>query len=160
MKVAFVIPKDDDQHGTQNQYTQGRIFPPVGLVRMAGIAGKQGRIRLIDERIEPNSSVDTPLIAIVFINSYNQQRACDLARCYQAMGCFVVMTGPILSQPIKQEYNFVDCLFIGAGEDNFPHFLADCRKGKTKRYYRHSGQKAKAAPKSCISENTYLSLAS
>lgn len=160
MKVAFVIPKDDDQHETQNQCTQGRIFPPVGLARMAGIAGKLGHIRLIDERIKPNSSLDSPLIAIIFINSYNQQRACDLARCYQAMGCFVVMTGPILSQPIKQEYNFVDCLFIGAGEDNFPDFLADYRKGKIKRYYCHSGQTATAAQKNCISENTYLSLAS
>lgn len=160
MKVAFVIPKDDDQHSPHNQYAQGRIFPPVGLARMAGIVGKQGCVTLIDERIKPNQPKQKAQIAVVFINSYNQQRACELARYYQAMGCIVVMTGPILSHSIDNAYDFADCLFVGAGEDNLPDFLADYSLGKTRRVYRCSGTKTITEQNGSNYENTALSLAS
>ena len=160
MKVAFVIPKDDDQHGPQNQYTQGRIFPPAGLARMAGIVGKQARVALIDERMESSHTKQKVQIAIVFINSYNQQRSYELARYYHAMGSIVVMTGPMLSDSIDKAHDYADCLFVGAGEDNLPDFLSDYRKGKTKRYYRSTGIECNSGQNSLINENTGLRLAS
>jgi len=160
MKIAFVIPKDDDQHNPQNQYAQGRIFPPVGLARMAGIIGKQACVNLIDERIEPTNPALNVQIAIIFINSYNQQRACDLAHYYHATGCLVVMTGPMLSHSIDLADNVADCLFIGSGEDNLSEFLADYRKGKTRRFYRCNGSKATSEQNIYIDDKTPLSLAS
>ena len=70
MKIAFVIPKDDDQHNPQNQYAQGRIFPPVGLARMAGIVGRQASVAVVDERIEPTNHSQKAQIAIIFIKLY------------------------------------------------------------------------------------------
>ena len=159
MKIVFVVPKDDDQHGPQNQYAQGRIFPPVGLARMAGIAGQQATVTLIDERFETSHPDINVQIAIIFINSYNQQRACEFAQYYHAAGCLVVMTGPMLSHSIEPAYNVADCLFIGAGEDNLPGFLADYNKGKTKRVYRCASHETIAGQMKYISESP-LSLAS
>ena len=69
MKIAFVIPKDDDQHNPQNQYAQGRIFPPVGLARMAGIVGRQASVAVVDESIEPTNHSKKAQISIIFIKS-------------------------------------------------------------------------------------------
>lgn len=165
MNLAFVIPKDDDQHGPQNQHTQGRIFPPVGLARMAGIVGKQACVSLIDERIEHKHSVKKAQITIIFINSYNQQRACELARYYHDMGCLVIMTGPMLSHSVDLAYSVADCLFIGAGEDNLPVFLHDYSRGKNKRIYRSSGSQNTGTQRTsdhngCTYEYSALSLAS
>ena len=159
MKVTFVVPKDDDQQSKQNQYLQGRIFPPVGLARMAGIAGKHASVTLIDERIETSKPLKCAQIAVIFINSYNQQRACQLAQQYQAKGCLVVMTGPMLSHSIDPAYNTANCLFIGPGEDNISDFLADYTKGKTKRIYRCTSHKMTSEQSNYNSEPS-LSLAS
>ena len=52
MKVVFIVPKDNDQHSPLSQFTQCRLFPPVGLARMAGMVGKHGSVFVIDERTE------------------------------------------------------------------------------------------------------------
>ena len=160
MKIAFVIPKDDDQHNPSNQRTQGKIFPPVGLARMVGIAGKQTCVTLSDERLDPTNTVKKAHIAIIFINSYNQQRACDLARHYHDIGCLVVLTGPMLSHSLELDHSAADCLFIGAGEDNLPDFLADYRSGKTRRFYRSDRINTSSKQNEHIFDNTSLSLAS
>ena len=160
MKIAFVIPKEDDQHNPLNQRSQGRIFPPVGLARMVGIVGKQADVSLNDERLDHTHTVNNAQITIIFVNSYNQQRACDLARHYHDIGCLVVLTGPILSHSLELDHSAVDCLFIGAGEDNLADFLADYRSGKTRRFYRSEKSKTTSNQSGRNFENTALSLAS
>lgn len=140
MKAAFIIPKNDDQHQQANPETQCRILPPVGLARMAGIMGKQAKVSLLDERITPNIQCQSVQIAIIFINSYNQHRAHDIARHYRAQGSFVVMTGSMLSNTADLPSESADSLFIGSGEEHITKFLADYQTGKTKQFYRSHTQ--------------------
>jgi hypothetical protein len=145
MKVVFIIPKNDDQHQQVNPLTQCRIFPPVGLARMAGIIGRHAMVSLLDERLETDVQSKPTDIAIIFINSYNQQRARDLARSYQSLGSCVVMTGALLSSITDFPSDAADCWFIGSGEDHLAHFLSDYQKGKPKQFYRATGKVASAA---------------
>ena len=138
MKVAFIVPKDNDQHSPLSQLAQCRVLPPVGLARMAGMVGKNAKVALVDERIESARHDRNASIAVIFINSYNRQRAYDLASQYRKQGSTVVFTGPVLGDALDSAKQHADCLFIGSGEDNMPAFLADYRKNSVKRFYRNN----------------------
>jgi len=140
MKVAFIIPRNDDQHQPVNPTNQCRILPPVGLAHMAGVMGKLGSVTLHDERINSDNPHQRVQIAIVFINHYNQQRACDIARHYRLSGSFVILTGPKLSGLSDLPTRSANCLFIGPGEDYIAKFLTDYQTGKPKRIYRNHTQ--------------------
>ncbi|WP_455206772.1 hypothetical protein [Kaarinaea lacus] len=160
MNVAFVVPRNDDQHQPQNHLMQCRIFPPAGLARMAGIIGKHASVSLIDERIEEIAHTQATTIAIIFANSYNQQRAIDLARRYRALGSFVVMTGTILGSCSDLFSRIADCLLIGGGEDHIANFLADYQTGKPRHFYQGPVQTTSARPNCVAVEGMSLSLAS
>lgn len=138
MKVAFIIPRDNDTQGPLSQFSQCRILPPVGLARMAGMAGKKAYVTVVDERIDDKKHKGNVNIAVIFINSYNRQRAYDIADYYRKCGSTVVFTGPLLSNAIEDAEQFADAVFVGDGGDNMPAFIEDFNRGKIKHYYRHS----------------------
>ena len=109
---------------------------------MAGMVGKQADVSLVDERIESARHERNANIAIIFINSYNQQRAYDLAKKYKTCGSTVVFTGPMLNDASNGAEKHADCLFIGSGEDNLPSFLTDFQKGKSKPFYLSPGKRS------------------
>ena len=143
MKVAFIIPRDNDTHSPLSQFSQCRILPPVGLARMAGMIGKKAYITVVDERIDDKKHKGNVEIAVIFINSYNRQRAYDIADYYRQCGCTVVFTGPLLSRDLGDSQLYADALFIGDGGDNMPAFLNDYHQGKMKRIYRQIGTNQK-----------------
>lgn len=159
MKVVFIVPKDDDRHSPLSQFAQCRILPPAGLAKMAGLIGKQNGVSLVDERIATARHEQHCDIAIIFINSYNRQRAYAIAKQYRGNGALVVFTGPVLSQSPEDAAEHVDCIFIGYGEDCMPEFVADYRMGKTRRFYRGIPQKPETTPLIPVYGNTALRLA-
>jgi len=138
MKVAFIIPRDHDTQGPLSQFSQCRILPPVGLARMAGMVGKKACVTVVDERIDDRKHKGNVQIAVIFINSYNRQRAYDIANYYRNCGSTVVFTGPLLTNAMEDAAQFADTLFVGDGGDNMPAFIQDYRSGKTKHFYRHN----------------------
>jgi len=159
MKVAFIVPKDNNQHGPLSQFAQCRVLPPVGLAHMAGVAGKKASVTLVDERIENAHHEYRAHIAVIFINSYNRERAYDVALQYKSQGSLVVFTGPVLDNALDDAFYHADCLFIGSGEDNLPAFLADYSDGRPKRFYR-SMARPDSKPKLYAFPGSKLSLAS
>lgn len=135
MKITFIIPRDHDSQGPYSQYSQCRILPPVGLAKMAGMVGKKACVTIVDERIDDRKHKGNTQIAVIFINSYNRQRAYDIANYYRACGSKVVFTGPLLSNSPEDAGQHADTLFIGDGGDNMPVFMEDFRKGKVKSFY-------------------------
>lgn len=163
MKVTFIVPKDDDRHGPLNQFAQCRILPPVGLARMAGIAGRHGSVSVVDERVASAKHQRQAQIAVIFINSYNNSRAHTLARQYRQWGSHVVFTGPPLTHATAVTDDTVrnaDSIFMGSGEDNMPNFLSDYVSGKTKRYYHGRGNKNNQPANPFLAETEQWSLAS
>lgn len=135
MKIAFVVPEDDGQHGLREEFLQCRIFPPASLARMVGQVGKQGDVYLIDERIKPQEHDEAVDVALIFVNSYNRDRAFVLASQYRNRGSYVILTGPVLQETPEAACQHADCLFIGAGGDSLPLFLKDYHRGMARRLY-------------------------
>lgn len=158
MKVVFIVPKDDGQQSPLNQIAQCRIFPPVGLARMAGIAGTQDCVSLVDERIDSPQQDLQAHLAVIFINSYNRQRAYTLAKLYQQLGSYVVFTGPLLNNNPQEACHFSDCLFIGDGVKIMPDFLSDFRRGKKRRIYGNTDRKPATSQTAAAYGNAVLQL--
>jgi len=142
MKITFIVPKEDDRTSPLSQFAQCRIFPPVGLGRMAGFAGKQGKVALVDERIDSARHNYQADIAVFIINSYNRERCLVLAKLYRDAGCYVVFSGSVLAKDALEPAQYADSLLVGYGEDCIAEFLADYQQDKTKTFY-HSANKVK-----------------
>lgn len=159
MKVAFIVPRDHDQHGPLSEFTQCKIFPPVSLARMAGQAAQHAHVSYLDERADSASDLPQADIAVVFVNSYNRYRAYEIARAYQDKGCFTVFTGPFLSQAPEEACRYAKCVFIGGGEEILPGFLVDYRCGKPRRLYASANMCQSTGSAPAMSGALTLSLA-
>ena len=139
MKTTFVVPKNDDRNNPLSATNSARILPPAGLARMAGFAGRLGRVALVDERIVPVDSpmgaIDKTDIAVLFINNYNRERCFELARLCRQAGSYVVLTGPALSRDSAQALDYADSLLLGFGAECLADFLLDFQQGEEKRFY-------------------------
>ncbi|MGD8591447.1 MAG: hypothetical protein PVF82_01365 [Gammaproteobacteria bacterium] len=142
MRVTFVVPKEDDRENPLHQFTQCRVLPPVGLARMAGLAGKQARVSVVDERIGSDPHNGRPDIAVFFINAYNRERCLTLARHYRELGGYVVLSGAMLANDSAQPAQYANSLFVGYGEECIADFLNDYHLGKAKTVY-YSGNEAR-----------------
>ena len=145
MKVTFVIPRDNDSHSPLSQFSQCKILPPVGLARMAGMVGKKAYVSVIDERIDDKYHKGDSQVAVIFINSYNRQRAYDVAKYYRKCGSTVVFTGPLLNNALEDAGKYADSLFMGDGGENMPEFIHDFNHGNLKRFYRYDVDKKQNA---------------
>lgn len=139
MNLTFIIPKDDDRDSPLNQFTQCRVLPPAGLARMAGLAGKQAKVAVRDERVglaphaaAAHSTVD---VVVLFINSYNRERCLVLAKLYRDLGSYVVLSGPLLLKDYTEPGKYADSLFAGYGEECMADFLRDFRQRKARAVY-------------------------
>lgn len=136
MIIKFIVPKDHDHHQPLNPLSGSRVFPPVGLARMAGQAGALAHVSLLDERIDPACHELPVDVVVIFVNSYNCTRAYELAKHYKQNGSYVVLTGPLLNHEPEHACQYADCLFIGAGDELMPVFLEEYVAGRKRRLYR------------------------
>ena len=132
MNVLFIVPKAD---GVNNTPEQSRIFPPIGLARMAGIAGNTAQVHIIDERLSEVSQKQRASIVIIFINSYNQCRALLLAKLYRSLGSYVILSGKILSGIKSKALRHAHTLFTGVDPDIMAKFFDDFQHLRTKPVY-------------------------
>jgi hypothetical protein len=136
IKISFIVPNDGGDHTPLERNKQCRLFPPAGLARMAGLAGKRGTVKLVDERRASSARIDYDSdVAVIFINIYNQQRAYEVANKYLAHGAHVVFTGPALANLSREASVYADSLFLGESKDCMKRFLADLAANKPKRFY-------------------------
>ncbi|RYY94684.1 MAG: B12-binding domain-containing radical SAM protein [Chitinophagaceae bacterium] len=111
------------------------LFPPLGLATLAAYAGPDDIVELQDEHVEILDTGDRPDIVVIQVYITNAWRAYELADAYRARGCYVCLGGlHVTSLPLEAGAH-ADSVFLGPGEDTFPQFLDDFRKGVPKRVY-------------------------
>jgi radical SAM superfamily enzyme YgiQ (UPF0313 family) len=111
------------------------LFPPLGLATLAAYCAPDDIVELQDEHVEVLQTDDRPDIVVIQVYITNAWRAYELADAYRAKGCHVCLGGlHVTSLPLEAGAH-ADSVFIGPGEDIFPQFLSDYRKGAPKRVY-------------------------
>lgn len=112
------------------------LFPPLGLATLAGYLGDDAEVRIQDEHVEPLDLDDTPDLVVIQVYITSAKRAYHLADHYRRRGAHVALGGLHVTSLPDEAAAHADTIFLGPGEDTWPRFLADFRRGCPERVYR------------------------
>jgi len=111
------------------------LFPPLGLATLAAYVGDE-EIEIQDEHVEVLDLDDSPDLVVIQVYITSAYRAYRIADHYRARGAYVVLGGLHVTSLPDEAAAHADTIFIGPGEDTWPRFLADFRRGSPERVYR------------------------
>jgi radical SAM superfamily enzyme YgiQ (UPF0313 family) len=112
------------------------LFPPLGLATLAGYLDDDDEVEIQDEHVEMLDLNDTPDLVVIQVYITSAYRAYTLADRYRARGAYVVLGGLHVTSLPNEAAPHANTIFIGPGEDTWPRFLADFRRGAPERVYR------------------------
>jgi len=112
------------------------LFPPLGLATLAGYLRPDDEVRIWDEHVERlRLDEDRPDLAVIQPYITSARRAYALADGYRARGVHVAMGGLHVTSLPEEAARHADTIFVGPGEDTWPAFLGDLRRGEPKARY-------------------------
>src|SRR5207249_4303374 len=112
------------------------LFPPLGLATLAAYLGDDDEVTIQDEHVERLRLDDTPGLVVIQVYITSARRAYQLADLYRARGAHVCLGGLHVTSLPEEASGHADTIFLGPGEDTWPRFLADFRRGEFQRVYR------------------------
>lgn len=112
------------------------LFPPLGLATLAGYLGDEDHVEIQDEHVETVELNDTPDLVVIQVYITSASRAYRLADHYRRRGAHVALGGLHVTSLPDEAAPHADTIFLGPGEDTWPRFLADFRRGCAARAYR------------------------
>lgn len=137
LRVRLVLPALTEATSPFWRPIKYSLFPPLGLATLAAYLAPDDVAEIVDEHVMPAASaaadVDLVVIQVYITNAY---RAYRLADAYRALGVFVALGGLHVTSLPDEAAPHADAIFLGPGEQTFPAFLADFRRGEPAPVYR------------------------
>lgn len=112
------------------------LFPPLGLATLAAYLDPDDEVTLQDEHVEPLLLHDEPDLVVIQVYITSARRAYQLADHYRRRGAFVCLGGLHVTSLPDEAAAHADSLFLGPGEDIWPEFLKDFRRGAPRPLYK------------------------
>ena len=135
MKVKMILPALTEATSPFWRPIKYSLFPPLGLATLAAYLGEDDDVEIQDEHVEALDLNDTDLVVIqVYITSAH--RAYRIADHYRARGAYVALGGLHVTSLPAEASAHADTIFLGPGEDTWPRFMADFRRGDPQRAYQ------------------------
>ena len=159
MDVKFILPALLEATDPGFRPIKYALFPPLGLAALAGYLGPDDQARLEDEHVVPVHLDDDPDLVVMSVYITSARRAYEIADHYRSRGVHVAMGGLHVSSMPDEAAAHADSIFIGPGEDTWPEFLADFRRGEPNvRYVSKRRTLADAPPtrRDLIDRRRYL----
>src|SRR3954465_13114396 len=137
LRVRFILPALTEATSPYWGPVKYSLFPPLGLATLAAYLRPDDEATIIDEHLEPlRGGEGRPDLVVIQVYITNAYRAYRLADCYRARGVFVALGGlHVTSMPAEAALH-ADAIFLGPGEQTFPLFLDEFRRGTPQRLYR------------------------
>ena len=114
------------------------LFPPLGLATLAGYLNDDDEVELQDEHVESLRLDDDPDLVVIQVYITSAYRAYRLADHYRQKGAHVALGGLHVTSLPEETAAHADTIFLGPGEDTWPRFLDDFRRGAAARRYQSS----------------------
>src|SRR5204863_7464372 len=117
------------------------------------------RVELQDEHVEKLELDDEPDLVVIQVYITSASRAYRLADHYRARGAHVALGGLHVTSLPDEAAAHADTIFLGPGEDTWPAFLADFRRGSPQRLYRSQTRTLHGVPpirRDLIKRHLYL----
>jgi radical SAM superfamily enzyme YgiQ (UPF0313 family) len=112
------------------------LFPPLGLATLAAYLEGDADVDIQDEHVEALDLEDTPDLVVIQVYITSAYRAYRIADHYRSRGAYVVLGGLHVTSLPDEALAHADTIFLGPGEDTWPQFLADFRRGTHRRVYQ------------------------
>jgi radical SAM superfamily enzyme YgiQ (UPF0313 family) len=138
MKVKMLLPALTEATSPLFRPVKYSLFPPLGLATLAGYLHPHDPIDLQDEHVERLRLDDEPDLVVIQVYITSALRAYRLADHYRRKGAYVVLGGLHVTSLPDEAARHADSIFLGPGEETWPRFLEDFRRGEPKPLYRSS----------------------
>ena len=136
MKVKMILPALTEATSPFWRPIKYSLFPPLGLATLAAYLQEDDDVEIQDEHVERLTLDDTPDLVVIQVYITSAHRAYRLADHYRRRGAHVALGGLHVTSLPDEASAHADTIFLGPGEDTWPAFLADFRRGKAARVYR------------------------
>jgi radical SAM superfamily enzyme YgiQ (UPF0313 family) len=146
VKVKFILPALLEATDPGFRPIKYALFPPLGLAALAGYLEPDDEARLEDEHVMPLTLDDSPDLVVMSVYITSAKRAYQLADLYRSRGTYVALGGLHVSSQPEEAARHADSVFVGPGEDTWPAFLADFRRGEPARRYVSQRRTLAGAP--------------
>jgi radical SAM superfamily enzyme YgiQ (UPF0313 family) len=136
LRVTFILPALTEATSPDWRPIKYSLFPPLGLATLAAYLRPDDEAVIVDEHVEPLSLAGDPDLVIIQVYITNAYRAYRVADHYRARGVFVAIGGLHVTSVPQEAAAHADAIFLGPGEQTFPAFLDDFRRGEPRRVYQ------------------------
>jgi len=136
MKVKMILPALTEATSPFWRPIKYSLFPPLGLATLAAFLHPDDEVEIQDEHVERLNLDDTPDLVVIQVYITSANRAYRLADHYRRRGAHVALGGLHVTSLPDEAMPHADTIFLGPGEDTWPRFLADFRRGQAGRVYR------------------------
>lgn len=138
MRVTMLLPALTEATSPLFRPIKYSLFPPLGLATLAGYLDPSDEVRILDEhveRIDDAVAGDRPDLVVIQVYITSARRAYELADRYRERGVFVALGGLHVTSLPDEAAAHADAIFLGPGEDTWPRFLDEFRRGESARRY-------------------------
>ncbi|MEM9934786.1 MAG: radical SAM protein, partial [Bacteroidota bacterium] len=135
MTVKFILPALAEAESPFWRPIKYSLFPPLGLATLAAYLSEDDEAILQDQHVEALDLDDEPDMVIIQVYITNAYRSYQIADHYRKKGAYVCLGGLHVTSLPDESKPHADSIFLGPGEETFPQFLKDYRKGKPKKRY-------------------------
>jgi len=159
MKVKMILPALTEATSPFWRPIKYSLFPPLGLATLAGYLSPDDEVTIQDEHVEPLDLDDDPDLVVIQVYITSARRAYALADHYRARGAHVALGGLHVTSLPNEAAAHADVIFLGPGEDTWPAFLDDFRRGAPQRMYRSTTRTLAGLPpirRDLIKRHLYL----
>jgi radical SAM superfamily enzyme YgiQ (UPF0313 family) len=161
MRVLMILPALTEATSPLFRPIKYSLFPPLGLATLAGYLADDDEVVLLDEHVEPLDlpALDCPDLLVLQPYITSARRSYEIADHFRARGAHVAMGGLHVTSLPDEAAAHADTVFTGPGEDTWPAFLADFRRGAPLRRYDSRQRTLAGLPpirRDLIKRNLYL----
>ena len=146
MKVKLTLPALTEATSPWWRPIKYSLFPPLGLATLAAYLDEEDEAEIQDEHVERLNLEDAPDLVVIQVYITSAYRSYNIADHYRRRGAYVVMGGLHVTSLPEEAAAHADTILLGPGEDTWPRFLADFRRGCPDRVYRSQTRTLAAVP--------------
>src|SRR5690348_16763257 len=107
------------------------LFPPLGLATLASYFSDDDDVSIHDEHVEKLRDDDEqPDLVVIQVYITSARRSYAIADTYRRRGVHVALGGLHVTSLPDEAAQHADTVLLGPGEDTFPVFVEDFRRGR------------------------------
>ncbi len=159
MKVKMILPALTEATSPFFRPVKYSLFPPLGLASLAAYLDDDDEVTIEDEHVQKLCLDDEPDLVVIEVYITSAYRAYELARLYRMRGAHVCLGGLHVTSLPDEAAAHADTIFLGPGEDTWPRFLDDYRRGCAAAVYRSEARTLVGVPpirRDLINRRLYL----